>query len=261
MSYNTIKEISNKSIHLGVIAVIIIVISATILVPQVQGSIFFKSSEENISHKISNYIDSFVGEGANLIKYKNFEATAINQIIQKIISEDKFNSIFSDENDFIKKLFTSSDSPITSEVTIQKFIGFLNLLITLPIILLKGIITGGISIISGLIRTVMAIIKLTILSVAGIQGALTFTGFFIIFLGLMTKLGFKIFSIISSPIFSVIVLRIIPALGSLFGGLSLIIHSIIGLAIMSALPLLIIILAINIVKIVQGIIEDGLPTS
>lgn len=261
MSYNTIKEIRNKSIHLGVIAVISIIISATILVPQVQGSIFFKNSEENISDKISTYIDSFFGEGTNLIECKNFEATAFNKIIQKILSEDKFNSIFSDENELTKKFITSSDSPMTSEVMIQKFIGFLNLLITLPIILLKGIITGGISLISGLIRTVIAIIKLTILSVAGIQGALTFTGFFVIFLGLMTKLGFKIFSIISSPIFSVIVLRIIPAIGSLLGGLSLIIHSIIGLAIMSALPLLIIILAINIVKIVQGIIEEGIPTS
>jgi hypothetical protein len=127
--------------------------------------------------------------------------------------------------------------------------------------LLKGLITGAISLISGLIRTVLAIIKLTILSVAGIQGILTITGLFVIFLGLMTKLGFKIFSLISSPVLSAIVLRIIPALGSLMGGLSLIIHSIVGLAIIGALPVLLIILILNIVKIFQNFIEEGLPTS
>ncbi|MBN2604161.1 MAG: hypothetical protein JXA91_08530, partial [Candidatus Thermoplasmatota archaeon] len=194
------------------------------------------------------------------IKNKDFEKTTINQIIQKITLENKFNSIFNKKNYVSNNLLFSSDTQITSEIIIQKFIGFINLLITLPIILLKGIITGAISLILGLIRTILAIIKLTILSVAGIQGVLTLTGLFIIFLGLMTKLGFKIFSTIGSPIFSVIVLRIIPALGSLIGGLSLIVHSIIGLAIMSALPVVLIILVLNIVKILQDLIEEGIPT-
>lgn len=217
MSYKRIIAIKDKSIHIIIIAVISLIINATILAPQVQGSLFLKNKDENISDKISSYIYSFFEE--------NF------------------------------------DNQIKSEIVIQKFIGLLNILIILPIILLKGLITGAISLISGLIRTVLAIIKLTILSVAGIQGVLTITGLFVIFLGLMTKLGFKIFSLFSSPILSAIVLRLIPALGSLMGGLSLIVHSIVGLAIMGALPVLLVILILNIVKIFQNLIEDGNPTS
>ena len=217
MSYKENITIRNKSIHIIIIAVIGLIINATILAPQVQGSLFLKNKDENISDKISSSIYSFFEE--------NF------------------------------------DNQITSEIVIQKFIGLLNILIILPIILLKGLITGAISLISGLIRTVLAIIKLTILSVAGIQGVLTITGLFVIFLGLMTKLGFKIFSSISSPILSTIVLRLIPALGSLMGGLSLIVHSIVGIAIMGALPVLLVILILNIVKIFHNLIEGGLPAS
>jgi hypothetical protein len=232
------KLIRNKSIYLGVIASISLIISATILVPQVQGSLILKNKDDNILNKISSEVNSFFAER----------------------SKDKFISFFSKENNYIDKLIPSLDPPKISKIMMQKFIGFFNLLITLPILLLKGIISGAISLLSGLIRTVLAIIKLTILSVACIQGALTFTGIFIIFLGLMTKFGFKIFSIMASPVFSVLVLRIIPAFGTLLGGLSLIIHSVVGLAIISALPVLLIILVLNIVKIVQSLLEEGLPT-
>jgi len=95
--------------------------------------------------------------------------------------------------------------------------------------ILKGVIKGVIGIIMGVLRCISALIRLVILFFTGAQGILTLTAFFVIFMGIMSRIGIKLFANIAAPIFALITARLIPAIGALFGGLSLAVHSLVVL--------------------------------
>jgi len=89
----------------------------------------------------------------------------------------------------------------------------------------------------GVLRCISALIRLVILFFAGAQGMLTLTAFFVIFMGIMSRIGLKLFANIAAPIFALITARLIPAIGALFGGLSLAVHSLVALLIVFAIPI------------------------
>ena len=120
---------------------------------------------------------------------------------------------------------------------IQKLLSIILILLLIPFMILKGVINGVIGIIMGVLRCISALIRLVILFFAGAQGMLTLTAFFVIFMGIMSRIGLKLFANISAPIFALITARLIPAIGALFGGLSLAVHSLVALLIVFAIPI------------------------
>ena len=120
---------------------------------------------------------------------------------------------------------------------IQKLLSIILILLLIPFMILKGVINGVIGIIMGVLRCISALIRLVILFFAGAQGVLTLTAFFVIFMGIMSRIGLKLFANIAAPIFALITARLIPAIGALFGGLSLAVHSLVALLIIFAIPI------------------------
>ena len=139
---------------------------------------------------------------------------------------------------------------------IQKLLSIILILLLIPFMILKGVINGVIGIIMGVLRCISALIRLVILFFAGAQGMLTLTAFFVIFMGIMSRIGLKLFANIAAPIFALITARLIPAIGALFGGLSLAVHSLVALLIIFAIPI-----AIAMIIVVVAIILGGGDTT
>jgi len=130
---------------------------------------------------------------------------------------------------------------------IQKLLSIILILLLIPFMILNGVINGVIGIIMGVLRCISALIRLVILFFAGAQSILTLTAFFVIFMGVMSRIGLKLFSNIAAPILALITARLIPAIGTLLGGLSLAVHSLAALLIIFAIPI-----AIAMIIIVLG---------
>ena len=130
------------------------------------------------------------------------------------------------------------------EGLIQKLLSIILILLLIPLMILKGGIKGVIGITMGVLRCISALIRLVILFFAGAQSMLTLMAFFVIFMGIMSRIGLKLFSNIIAPIFALITARLIPAIGSLFGGLSLVVHSLVALLIIFAIPIIIVLVVI-----------------
>jgi len=75
-------------------------------------------------------------------------------------------------------------------------------------------------------------------------------------MGIMSKIGLKLFSNIVAPIFALITARFIPAIGALLGGLSVAFHSFIALLIIFAIPI-----AIAMIIVVVAIVLGGGDTT
>ena len=123
------------------------------------------------------------------------------------------------------------------EGLIQKLLSIILTLIIIPFMIIKGVINGIIGITMGFISCISALIRLVILFFVGAQSVLTLTAFFVIFAGIMSRIGLKLFSNIAAPILALITARLIPAIGSLLGGLSLAVHSLLAMLIIFAIPL------------------------
>ncbi|MCK5258672.1 MAG: hypothetical protein KAJ69_04060 [Thermoplasmatales archaeon] len=122
---------------------------------------------------------------------------------------------------------------------LQKLISIILIILLIPFMILKGVISGVIGIITGTLCGIGALIKLVVLLFAGVQSMLMLTAFFVIFIGIMSRIGIKLFAAAGAPIFAIITSRLIPAIGSLLGGLSLAIHSLAALLIILAIPIVI----------------------
>jgi hypothetical protein len=120
---------------------------------------------------------------------------------------------------------------------IQNLLSIILILLLIPFMILKGVVNGVIGIVMGVLRFTSALIKLVILFFTGTQGMLTIIASFIIFIGIMSRIGLKLFSKIAAPIFSLITSRLIPAIGTLLGGLSFAVHSLLALLIIFAIPI------------------------
>jgi hypothetical protein len=120
---------------------------------------------------------------------------------------------------------------------IQKLLSIILILLLIPFMILNGVINGVIGIIMGVLRCISALIRLVVLFFAGAQSILTLTAFFVIFMGVMSRIGLKLFSNIAAPVLALITARLIPAIGTLLGGLSLAAHSLVALLIIFAIPI------------------------
>lgn len=123
------------------------------------------------------------------------------------------------------------------EGLIQKLLSIILILLLIPFMILNGVINGVIGIIMGVLRCISALIRLVVLFFAGAQSMLTLTAFLVIFMGIMSRIGLKLFANIAAPILALITARLIPAIGALFGGLSLAVHSLVALLIIFTIPI------------------------
>ena len=175
-----------------------------------------------------------------LILFKTLKTYVLK--MRPLIDEEVLNSDISTEQE--------------KEELIQKLLSIILILLLIPFMILSGVINGVTGIIRGVLRCISALIRLVILFFAGAQSILTLTAFFVIFMGIMSKIGLKLFAKIVAPIFALITARLIPAIGKLFGGLSLAVHSLVALLIIFAIPI-----AIAMIIVVVAIILGGGDTT
>ena len=188
--------------------------------------------EKDVIHKtqdcldlLATTIDEMLTEkelsNEELILFKTLKTYVLK--MQSLIDDEVLNSDISTERE--------------KGGLIQKLLSIILILLLIPFMILKGVINGVIGIIMGVLRCISALIRLVILFFAGAQGMLTLTAFFVIFMGIMSRIGLKLFANIAAPIFALITARLIPAIGALFGGLSLAVHSLVALLIVFAIPI------------------------
>jgi len=189
---------------------------------------------------LSTTIDEMLTEkelsNEELILFKTLKTYVLK--MQSLIDDEVLNSDISTEQEM--------------GGLIQKLLSIILILLLIPFMILNGVINGVIGIIMGVLRCISALIRLVILFFAGAQGMLTLTAFFVIFMGIMSRIGLKLFSNIAAPILALITARLIPAIGTLLGGLSLAVHSIVALLIIFAIPI-----AIAMIIIVVAIVLGG----
>jgi len=138
------------------------------------------------------------------------------------------------------------------EGLIQKLLSIILILLLIPFMILNGVINGVIGIIMGVLRCISALVRLVVLFFAGAQSMLTLTAFLVIFMGIMSRIGLKLFANIAAPILALITARLIPAIVALFGGLSLAVHSLVALLIIFTIPI-----AIAMIIVVVAIVLGG----
>ena len=163
-----------------------------------------------------------------LILFKTLKTYVLK--MQSLIDDKVLNSDISTEQE--------------KEGLVQKLLSIILILLLIPFMILIGVFNGVIGITMGVLRCISALIRLVILFFAGAQSMLTLIAFFVIFMGIMSRIGLKLFSNIIAPIFAFITARLIPAIGSLFVGLSLAVHSLAALLIIFAIPVIIVLVAI-----------------
>jgi len=195
---------------------------------------------QNCLNLLSTTINEMLTEkelsNEELILFKTLKTYVLK--MRPLIDEEVLNSDISTEQE--------------KEELIQKLLSIILILLLIPFMILSGVINGVTGIIRGVLRCISALIRLVILFFAGAQSILTLTAFFVIFMGIMSKIGLKLFAKIVAPIFALITARLIPAIGKLFGGLSLAVHSLVALLIIFAIPI-----AIAMIIVVVAIILGG----
>jgi len=199
---------------------------------------------QNCLNLLSTTINEMLTEkelsNEELILFKTLKTYVLK--MRPLIDEEVLNSDISTEQE--------------KEELIQKLLSIILILLLIPFMILSGVINGVTGIIRGVLRCISALIRLVILFFAGAQSMLTLTAFFVIFMGIMSKIGLKLFAKIVAPIFALITARLIPAIGKLFGGLSLAVHSLVALLIIFAIPI-----AIAMIIVVVAIILGGGDTT
>ena len=189
---------------------------------------------------LSTTIDEMLTEkelsNEELILFKTLKTYVLK--MQSLIDDEVLNSDISTEQE--------------TGGLIQKLLSIILILLLIPFMILNGVINGVIGIIMGVLRCISALIRLVILFFAGAQSILTLTAFFVIFMGIMSRIGLKLFANIAAPILALITARLIPAIGTLLGGLSLAVHSLVALLIIFAIPI-----AVAMIIVVLAIVLGG----
>lgn len=105
----------------------------------------------------------------------------------------------------------------------------------------QAVLQGISLLIGGIIKVIVALVTIVLLILAGVQTILTVGAFFLIFMGFMSNIGLRAFSIIASPIFALLSAQLSISIGKLLGGISMALFSILGFIVFFALPILLII--------------------
>ncbi|MBS3748414.1 MAG: hypothetical protein KGY67_01795, partial [Candidatus Thermoplasmatota archaeon] len=122
----------------------------------------------------------------------------------------------------------------------SKMANILGVIVSIITFILKGIMQGVSLLVGGILKIIVALFSILLLIIGAIQTSLTIGAFFLIFLGFVSKIGLRIFSILGAPVFALLAAQFTISAGNLLGGLSMGLLSILALLVFFALPLIVI---------------------
>ena len=165
----------------------------------------------------------------------------------KLLFLDFFKNLI---NLILSKLF-NRDSLFGNGV-ISSLLSILQALFRVPAMLLNIMYQGLMFLAQIVFRVIRAFISMILLIISGGQMALLIGGLFFLFLGVASKIGIKLISLLSAPFFAVITILFVLSTGTLFGGIALTINVLLGFLITFAIP-------IGIIAAIILIITGGEP--
>jgi len=132
-------------------------------------------------------------------------------------------------------------------------VNILGVIVSIITFLLKGIMQGVSLLLSGVLKIITALISIVLLIILAMQTSLTVGAFFLIFLGFVSKIGLRVFSILGAPIFALLAAQFTISTGKLLGGLSMGLLALLALVVFFAIP---IIIGLAVFYLSGGISED-----
>jgi hypothetical protein len=240
---------------IGAIIITILFISTVTAVPQVQGNALMDKINEK--EKFESFA-SLLKQGnekpienlelINLLRscfYSTDELALNNENLDDIGTQDLnsfLQALIELIINFIRDNIINGDgqTPDIENGLLNIIISVLKTLFTIPIILLQILFSTSVGIINGLIRMATSIFTIFLLIIGGIQTALTLGSILLLFIGLMSKIGIKALVVMGAPIFALIAAQIAISIGSLLGGISVTIFSVLAMLLFLALPISII---------------------
>jgi hypothetical protein len=210
-------------------------------------------NDENSVDKIYD-LDNNEIDNENIIKETKNCISSLSNSIDNIKNDQEFNDKYYDSLSILKNYLLKLDNVFTNKFyndnvinkdnklflnngAFQNIISIFLTIIQFIITLLKALLQGFLTVFGGLIKTIGALIGIVILILADIQTVLLLTGLYIISLGVLSKNIIKTLASIGAPIFAAISAFLSIALGSLIGSIATIGFSIIGVAIILAIPI------------------------
>jgi hypothetical protein len=191
---------------------------------------------EDIIMETKNCITSLSSSIENIkndYKSNNIEFDSLNILEKYLLKIDNaFTNNFYNNNDIIKDEYLQLNNGVFQNI-ISLFLTIIQFIITL----LKALLQGFFTVFAGLIKTIGALIGIIILIIADIQTILLLTGLYIISIGILSRNIIKTLASIGAPIFAAISAFLSIAIGSLLGSIVTIGFSIIGVAIILAIPI------------------------
>ncbi len=255
------KSLSNKSIIVSTIIVSLLILSATTAIPQAQGKV--------VNDQIDRYEEA-----------RSF-ATLLNDLKndQSIPDQQRFSlpfwqTLLSLLLRLLRNKLTGIDGfeipDLGGNGFFGRFSGILSILMNMLMMVLKLIIKGIVSVVGSILRILGSIVLIIMLILSGLQTGLASTAFFSVFLGIVSKIVIQALSFIGAPIYAIIAALLSISSGSLMGGLSFVLFSLLAIIIFFAIPIAIVVGILfifgdelptieEIIEYIKGLFGDLLP--
>jgi len=184
-----------------------------------------KQTDESLQ-KLQHTVDALSVSNSNI---QSMDLSILQTIISLLTSFLQNNLMNGDGN------IGNSNGGIFSKMT-----NILGVIVSIITFILKGIMQGVSLLVGGILKIIVALFSILLLIIGAIQTSLTIGAFFLIFLGFVSKIGLRIFSILGAPVFALLAAQFTISAGNLLGGLSMGLLSILALLVFFALPLILI---------------------
>ena len=236
------------------IFVTFLMFSALTIVPQVNGKPIMDkiNQKEEIQTLVENIEETMVNSTSD-------DSSILNNLLMQLLSivfgdmidiemltnlfnGDSESSILTTIFNMIKGIIqnedgTNDNSDPTENTILNIILTLLKSIFSITMTLLKILANATISLIWGILRVIGAIVTIILLFLVGTQTVLTLGAVLMLFLGIMSKYGIKALSVIGAPIFAMIAAQATISLGTIIGGISQVIFSVLAILLLFALPI------------------------
>lgn len=236
------------------IFVTFLMFSALTIVPQVNGKPIMDkiNQKEEIQTLVENIEETMINSTSD-------DSSILNNLLMQLLSMvfgdmidiemltnlfngDSESSILTTIFNMIKGIIqnedgTNDNSDPTENTILNIILTLLKSIFSITMTLLKILANATISLIWGILRVIGAIVTIILLFLAGTQTVLTLGAVLMLFLGIMSKYGIKALSVIGAPIFAMIAAQATISLGTIIGGISQVIFSVLAILLLFALPI------------------------
>jgi len=236
------------------IFVTFLMFSALTIVPQVNGKPIMDkiNQKEEIQTLVENIEETMINSTSD-------DSSILNNLLMQLLSivfgdmidiemltnlfnGDSESSILTTIFNMIKGIIqnedgTNDNSDPTENTILNIILTLLKSIFSITMTLLKILANATISLIWGILRVIGAIVTIILLFLVGTQTVLTLGAVLMLFLGIMSKYGIKALSVIGAPIFAMIAAQATISLGTIIGGISQVIFSVLAILLLFALPI------------------------